>query len=85
MNDERHETFRALRRVDGEPIFGEYSWYSADGSDPWQGAREDAPDAVEDPDADPVEYELVEMTVRVLERQTFGGPAPASSTETRPR
>lgn len=60
------EAFFAIRRTDGEPIWGELSWMSADHTDDWTVAEESDHD-------DPVEYELVRMVVEPIARRTFGG------------
>lgn len=59
------ETFFAIRLTDGDLIYGDYAWMTADGPDDWTVA--------EDADHDrAVEYEIVEMTVRPVARKTFG-------------
>jgi hypothetical protein len=60
------ETFYAIRLTDGEMIYGEYEWMACDGPDDWTVADNS------EHDDGPVEYEIVEMTVRSLVKRTFG-------------
>lgn len=60
------EEFYAIRRVDGEPIYGEYSWTSTTGPNDWEPAQLEAEDA-----DDPIEYELVKMTVTPVATHKF--------------
>lgn len=58
------ECFAAVRRVDGEPMCGEFSWVAADPADPWALARDEKGEGL-------VEYELVHMTVTPIRRVTL--------------
>jgi len=62
------ERFFAIRRTDGEQIWGEFTWMSCAGSNDWTVAEE----AAEHDEA--TEYEIVEMTVRSVAKRTFGDP-----------
>lgn len=58
------EHFEAIRRTDGEPIYGEFGWVAATD---WTAAEEDA-----DGDATaPVEYERVRMHVESVEKRKY--------------
>lgn len=68
------ETFLAMRRTDGDTI-GDFTWISAaTGDDPWADIVDDLGHDGEDDD--PVEIELVRMTVESIEKRTVGGPRP---------
>lgn len=58
------DTFHAIRRTDGELIWGEFSWMACDGSDDWTVAEEDDPQ-------DSCEFEIVLMVPIVVARKTF--------------
>ena len=62
----RPETFFAIRRTDGEPM-GDFGWMSCDGPNDWEQAEYDSDFA----DPESIEYEIVEMTVRSLAKQSF--------------
>lgn len=64
----RNESFLAIRRTDGELIYGEFAWLEAPGfaGDPWRGW-----DDMRDDEDEPVEYELVRMIVKPIERRTY--------------
>ena len=55
--------FEAIRRADGELIYGEFAWMGADGRD-WVVAEEAEDD-------DPTVYEMVEMRPLLIERRTY--------------
>lgn len=61
------ESFYAIRRTDGEQIWGDYAWMGCDGPDDWTVA--DNAD-----DEEPVEYEIVRMHVEPIARKTYGDP-----------
>lgn len=61
------ERFFAIRRTDGELIFGDYGWMRADAENDWTVGEESVHD-------EPTEYEIVEMTVRPVAKRTFGRP-----------
>lgn len=58
------ECFHAVRRVDGEPMCGEFGWVSATLTDPWALARDEKAEGL-------VEYELVHLTVTPVRRVTL--------------
>lgn len=60
------EVIHAIRRTDGELVFGEYSFLVVAGESDWTPAEDDTEWA-----NDPTEYEMVRMTVEVVERRTF--------------
>lgn len=60
------ETIYAIRRADGEPMFGEFSFATTTGPDDWDPATDDS-DGAEDGTV----YELVEMPVKVLGTKTL--------------
>lgn len=63
------ESFLAIRRVDGLPIFDEYAWMPAtEGPDPWDGWRHE-----DDTEDGPVEYELCRLEVRPVSRRRYSG------------
>ena len=53
--------FEAVRRADGELIWGEFAWMAHDGD--WSLAEDD--------DDEEVVYEVVEMRPRLIERRTY--------------
>jgi hypothetical protein len=57
-DSEMSEAFYAIRRTDGEPIWGDFGWITASGPDDWEAAELDSEYA-----DDATEYELVRMTV----------------------
>jgi hypothetical protein len=60
------EPFFAIRRLDGELVYGEFSWVKCDGPDDWDAADESEHD-------EDTEYEIVEMRPRrVAARRYFG-------------
>jgi hypothetical protein len=58
------EVIYAIRRADGEPIYGDYSHVIVDGDTDWTPAEEDGEEAA-------TVYEMVRMVVDVLERRTL--------------
>lgn len=69
MSDQLPESFFAIRRTDGFPIAcaGDMHWWiGCDGSSDWTPAEE------ADHGGDPVEYEIVRMTVDPVARRIFG-------------
>ena len=66
MSDQLPESFFAIRRTDGEPIYGEFDWIACDGPSDWTAAEE------ADHWGNPVEYEIVRMTVDPVARRIFG-------------
>ena len=65
----KRETFLAIRRTDGERIFGEFWWMEAPSDDPWRGWEPES-----DVDECPVEYEAVRMIVEPVARRTYTSP-----------
>lgn len=63
------EPFYAIRRTDGEPLMGEYSWLVCDGPDDWTVAEEGD-------HWDPVEYEIVLMTPTRMATRLYGAEPP---------
>lgn len=68
------EKFFAIRRTDGESLYDEFGWMSCDGPDDWEVAEQDSTDWADD-ESEPIEYEIVEMTVRSLEKRAFPEPS----------
>ena len=60
------ETMYAIRRKDGEPLYGEWSFAIVSGPDDWDAADADAEDSTF-----AVTYELVEMTVKTVRTRTL--------------
>ena len=60
------ETMYAIRRTDGEPIHGEWSFVIVDGPNDWTAAEDDAAG-----NGHPATYELVEMTVKTRRVRTL--------------
>ena len=58
------ESFYSIRRTDGELIYGEYAWMSADGPDDWT-------IAIEGGDDEATEYEIVRMVVEPVAKRTL--------------
>lgn len=64
-NPGSEEKFYAIRRVDGEPMWGEYEWMRAMTADDWAAAEEGEHD-------EPTEYEIVEFHVHPVTTRWFG-------------
>lgn len=60
------ERMYVIRRTDGEPLFGEWSFSLVDGPDDWQAAIEDARDSFST-----ATYELLEMVVTRIHTRTL--------------
>lgn len=65
MAEIKPESFYAIRRTDGEEIYGEYAWMACNGPDDWTVGEESDHD-------EPTEYEIVRMTVEPVARRSFG-------------
>lgn len=72
----RAETFFAIRRTDGESIFGDFAWMGCEGPDDWTIAEEEDPSFA-------TEYEIVRMHVESVEKRTFGEPPAEDDDESR--
>lgn len=59
------EPFYAIRRADGELLYGEFGWLGVDGFGDWSCVEDDDPDP-------PTAYELVRMRGEVVARRIFG-------------
>lgn len=58
------ESFYAIRRTDGEMIYGEYTWLACDGPDDWTVA-------IEGDEDEAIEWEIVRMIVEPVARRTL--------------
>jgi len=74
----RRERVYAIRRTDGEHVDDEYAFLIRGGPSDWPG--DDLEQSVRY-EGTPVEFELVEMKVRVLEKRTYGTDACPNHTE----
>lgn len=68
------ETIYAVRRLDGEPIFGDYGWMTVGYPGHWEEASMDSEH--DDDEAPEVEYEMVKMTVEHVASRTFKNGEP---------
>jgi hypothetical protein len=65
-----NESFYAIRRTDGEPLFGDYGWIRCESPEDWSSAVDEA-SCTEKGQA--VECEIVLMTVTPIARRSFQG------------
>lgn len=66
--DKVRESFYAIRRTDGESIYNDYAWMAVADPEDWQIAKDYAEDTGLD---DPVEFEMVRMTVEQVATKSF--------------